>query len=126
MRFGGLLREVAHAEGNDGLGSWEQGVGMAGDIGSLWSEPGEAIHEALSDALFDDALGFWKCFGAGDAYDVEAERVAVFFDGSSVEHAFVFVVLICDVSPLIDPECQADEDGEIDRQDDYGMQIGQV
>jgi len=57
---------------------------MARYRGTLFCEPGKTIHEALRDAFFDDLLGLREFFRAGDARNIEAERIGIFFDGSGV------------------------------------------
>ena len=57
---------------------------MARDRGALCCEPGKTIHEALRDAFFDDLLGLREFFRAGDARDIVAERIGIFFDGSGI------------------------------------------
>jgi hypothetical protein len=59
---------------------------MAGDLGTFRCEPGETVHQTLSNALFDDALGFWQSIGRGDARYIETERVSLFFDGCRIQH----------------------------------------
>src|SRR5579885_373554 len=62
---------------------------MAGDISALRRKPGQAIHQALRDALFDDALLLWKCLRAADPHRIETKSVSVFFDRLGSKHQFV-------------------------------------
>ena len=73
-----VTRRVGEIEGSQrqhGAGGRQQGARIGRDAGALGGEPVQPAHQPGADALMQAALGLGERLGAGDAHNVEAERM---------------------------------------------------
>src|SRR5579862_6820594 len=80
-RWLGLIRErVCHPQSQDGLGAWQQRLGIARELHALWRDPAHSREVALSNILQNQLTFASKRVGRCAAYQVEAKLRGIGFD----------------------------------------------